>query len=173
MILRDAGAEALRLAGDNSEAQLGLDPQQTPSSCEFLPVAVNARAVALGAAHTAALTWTGEVMCWGRGAEGQLGPGGPASTVLPVRVVIDGTVCALAAAGDTTLALFQPSPVEQCTGLLRTISMHAPPCKRPLSEIEPPLPRASLSAVQESPHAWCLQVAPWQCLAVRFRGRHP
>lgn len=59
--------------------------------CAMQPVAVSGAprlaAVSAGSGHTCGLTPDGEIWCWGRGVEGQLGDGNSASGATPVRVM--------------------------------------------------------------------------------------
>jgi alpha-tubulin suppressor-like RCC1 family protein len=59
--------------------------------CAMQPVAVSGApqlaTVSAGSGHTCGITSGGEIWCWGRGLEGQLGQGNGASSALPVRVM--------------------------------------------------------------------------------------
>ena len=69
-------------------------------------------AISVGGYHTCALTSSGEVRCWGKGLEGQLGNGNTADKNFPVTVVdVDGStdplenIVQVSAGGDHTCAL--------------------------------------------------------------------
>src|SRR5690606_12305933 len=47
----------------------------------------NVANISAGRAHTCAATESGQVFCWGLGANGRLGDGGEASTSIPTRVI--------------------------------------------------------------------------------------
>jgi alpha-tubulin suppressor-like RCC1 family protein len=78
--------------GDDSQLQRGPDSGAigvvSPDSSDedeavgFSLVLVNGRQVAAGAAHSCALTESGEVRCWGRNVEGQVDPSAPGAPVL-------------------------------------------------------------------------------------------
>lgn len=82
--------------GDDEYGQLGATPTRTCAAvedivpCEPSPVKVAAssafRSISAGTWHTCAVTTDGDVYCWGRGTEGQLGNGAQTSSTTPVRV---------------------------------------------------------------------------------------
>ncbi len=80
--------------GDNNDGQVGVgaaSAQEAPSAIDLM----GARAVdiAAGGSHTCALLAGGDVYCWGRGSDGQLGNGGLTQRPAPTRV---GTLAATA-----------------------------------------------------------------------------
>ena len=64
--------------------------------CRTSPIAVNSALdfaqISAGSSHTCALTTDGEIWCWGRGTEGQLGNGGWLSSSAPVHVAAPGAL---------------------------------------------------------------------------------
>ena len=101
--------------GLNHSGQLG-DGSTTSRS---VPVAVtglsNVRVLALGGAHSCALSNNGTVSCWGRGTSGQLGNGNATSSSSPVAVSGLSGVTAIAAGRLHTCALLAGHTVE-CWG---------------------------------------------------------
>ena len=99
--------------GSPSDGQLGEGTVNQASAGQSSPVAVSGgrtfSSLALGRAHTCALTVTGEAWCWGDNTAGQLGDGSITDRSLPVAVsggrifrsiVADGSrTCALTTAG--------------------------------------------------------------------------
>ncbi len=70
------------------------------------------KAIAVGFAHTCALTEQGSVLCWGRNEYGQLGDGTKEDRSAPVPVRgLDKGVKAIAAGGSHTCALTEPGGV--------------------------------------------------------------
>jgi alpha-tubulin suppressor-like RCC1 family protein len=59
--------------------------------CATQPIAVAGVpalvSISAGSAHTCGLTLSGDIWCWGRGSEGQLGNGAGMTSMAPVRVV--------------------------------------------------------------------------------------
>ena len=83
--LIDSGG--VRCWGSNSYGQIGDGTEQdrdTPTSVYGLESPITA--IAVGGAHTCALTETGALYCWGQGFYGQLGNGDLASSSVPVLV---------------------------------------------------------------------------------------
>jgi alpha-tubulin suppressor-like RCC1 family protein len=74
-----------------------------------LPTGAKVTAVAAGCDHNLALTAKGHVLAWGFGAQGQLGDGATANSVLPVRAQIPAGFVAIAVAAgpeaDHSLAI--------------------------------------------------------------------
>ena len=58
--------------------------RNTPAEVTGLPEQVVD--ISAGTSHTCALTLSGEIWCWGRGTEGQLGNGANTTSAMPVRV---------------------------------------------------------------------------------------
>ncbi len=75
--------------GSNAFGQLGDGTQiDRPSPVAIaLPDGADAMAVAVGAAHTCALSTTGQAYCWGRNESGQLGDGTTETRLTPVDVM--------------------------------------------------------------------------------------
>lgn len=73
--------------GANEDGQLG-DGRNTPSLQPDRPVEglTDATAVSAGSAHTCAVRATGNVVCWGRNSDGQLGNGSLTASSVPVQV---------------------------------------------------------------------------------------
>jgi alpha-tubulin suppressor-like RCC1 family protein len=85
--------------GQNRSGEAGIEPAAAPSqlcasafetTCVPTPVraapALRFRTLALGQTHTCGITREHEIHCWGRAAEGQLGPDPAAGGAAPVRV---------------------------------------------------------------------------------------
>lgn len=75
--------------GEDDDGQLGLggaapNPRCTPTRCAAWPGS-SFRTVAAGAAHSAAVTASGELLVWGCGYQHQLGLGAAASVRVPTR----------------------------------------------------------------------------------------
>ena len=75
--------------GENSELQVGSSSPTAEPTATFIqgygpshPAAV----VRAGAYHTCAVDTTGDIRCWGEGADGKLGNGGTSNSHLPVNV---------------------------------------------------------------------------------------
>lgn len=78
---------ALYCWGDNGRGQLGLDDDRDRDAPSRVSIARGAwRVVRAGAAHTCAVTVEGQLACWGRNAEGQLGLGDTVDRLVPTRV---------------------------------------------------------------------------------------
>jgi alpha-tubulin suppressor-like RCC1 family protein len=103
--------------GDNEFGQLGdgtNTSQNEPDDVEDLSSGVSA--IAAGYSHTCALADTGEVKCWGRNRDGQLGDGTTIDQNTPVDVLgLPGEMSAVAAGGSHTCALTQASGI-MCWG---------------------------------------------------------
>ncbi len=97
----------VRCWGNNNGGRLGI------SGGGHLPVPVvhpglaagSVRALAIGDSHACALMLEGTVRCWGAGAQGQLGNGGTASSLVPVTVTGLTDVVALDTGTDTNCAV--------------------------------------------------------------------
>jgi len=85
--------------GQNQAGEAGIDPGAAPTqvcasgfetTCVPRPVpaaaALRFRTLALGQTHTCGITREHEIHCWGRAAEGQLGPAAGAGGATPVRM---------------------------------------------------------------------------------------
>jgi alpha-tubulin suppressor-like RCC1 family protein len=105
--------------GDNRFGQLGVGDNLSrgnPVDVVFSDPTVHVSQVATGGYHTCALTTTGEVWCWGRNIEGQLGTGDTTDENEPIRVVpADSGVVRLAAGGYHTCALYAAGNIN-CWG---------------------------------------------------------
>jgi alpha-tubulin suppressor-like RCC1 family protein len=104
-----AGAAGAVCWGDNQSGQLGdgtTDKRTTPTALVGIAGIVGADVVAwaLGAAHSCVLLASGQVKCWGRGTDGQLGDGRMASSPTPVAVAGLDHATAIAAGDDHTCA---------------------------------------------------------------------
>jgi alpha-tubulin suppressor-like RCC1 family protein len=75
--------------GDNSLGQLGTGVASTTPSAAPVAVAgiTDAKEVATGRGYTCVLRAGGELRCFGRGIEGELGQGTAASSLTPVKVI--------------------------------------------------------------------------------------
>jgi alpha-tubulin suppressor-like RCC1 family protein len=102
--------------GRNTEGQLGNNGGGVNTNT---PVTVsgitNAVAIAAGNFHTCALLATREVVCWGRGDEGQLGNGGNADVAAPVDVTGTEDAVGITAGGFHT-CLRTSSSAVRCWG---------------------------------------------------------
>lgn len=103
--------------GDNTYGQLGNGSTTRP----LVPVPVQnlasgVSAVATGDSHSCALTGAGNVLCWGRNANGQLGNGTTVDSAVPVAVSGLSGVAAITAGGSHTCALTTAGGV-QCWGV--------------------------------------------------------
>jgi alpha-tubulin suppressor-like RCC1 family protein len=108
---------AVRCWGANNSGQLG-NGSAAPASA--VPVAVtgisSAVSLAAGFDYHCALLAGGDLLCWGRGLEGQLGNGGQASSALPVPVALGGArALSVSAALGHTCALISDLSVR-CWG---------------------------------------------------------
>jgi hypothetical protein len=110
--------------GRDAEGQLGAPGlEERACSCSYVPLAVDGlgdvRQVVAGHVHSCALTWAGEVFCWGGNAEGQVGARDRRDVPAPrlVEGLPDAPVIAIAAspAGDTTCAALESGGVR-CWG---------------------------------------------------------
>ena len=95
------------------DGRLGLEDAETrgsptPVNLDILGEQVTSAAVSCGWAHTAALTSSGVVLCWGLGESGQLGLGeeeqNEHGTPQPVKALSDHTITAVACGFGHTLA---------------------------------------------------------------------
>jgi alpha-tubulin suppressor-like RCC1 family protein len=94
--------------GRGVEGQLGDDTglsRPTPVAVVLGSATRRAQAISVGGAHSCALDSDGQVWCWGRGAEGQLGTGTTANGLSPSEVPALGGVRALAAGGAHSCAV--------------------------------------------------------------------
>ena len=78
--------------------------------------------LAAGESHVCALTWHGEIWCWGRNQRGQLGDGTRDDRELPVQVTgidpaaLDNGMATIAAGGATTCVIQRPQGILRCWG---------------------------------------------------------
>jgi alpha-tubulin suppressor-like RCC1 family protein len=103
--------------GSNSGGQLGDGTttfRPTPVRVMGLPAAVSE--IATGQSHTCARLVDGEAVCWGSGADGQLGTGATSSSLTPVPVLAPAAVTRIAAGDRHTCAAFADGEVR-CWGL--------------------------------------------------------
>ena len=104
--------------GDDTNGELGngeiVDQVPLPVKAEGI---TDATAVAVGHWHTCALHESGEVSCWGRNYDGQLGNGemGDASSAVPVSVLDITDAVAISAGGEHTCAVHATGEVS-CWG---------------------------------------------------------
>jgi alpha-tubulin suppressor-like RCC1 family protein len=119
----------IRCWGKGNEGQRGYSnpddsgktPATLPSAAGSIPELERARQVVAGTAHTCALFDNGQVACWGRGAEGQLGYNSPfnvgdnESVASYGYVNLGGNVTRIAAGGNHTCALLDTGNVR-CWG---------------------------------------------------------
>jgi alpha-tubulin suppressor-like RCC1 family protein len=73
------------------------------------------RSIAAGGRHTCAVTVEGDVWCWGRNAEGQLGDGTTTNRGTPDHARLGGAASAVTSGGNYTCALLSSGAV-QCWG---------------------------------------------------------
>lgn len=110
MLVLAASTSQLFAWGSNEHGQLGVGapspPRMAPARIETAP-REGLVAVAAGAFHCAALSPSGQVFCWGRGAEGALGLGSDTDVPAPAPVALLGDmgVVRVACGGDCTLAV--------------------------------------------------------------------
>jgi alpha-tubulin suppressor-like RCC1 family protein len=102
--------------GKNEEGELG-DGEFTDRAApvDVVGLAVPAREVAVGRAHTCALLRDGTVHCWGANARGQLADGTTGHRPSPVLVNGVFEIEQVSAAGDATCARF-PDGSARCWG---------------------------------------------------------
>ena len=75
--------------GDNQEKQVGSSQPVADAHATFIQdygINRNASVVRTGASHSCAIDTSGDVQCWGEGADGQLGNGGTSDSLVPVNV---------------------------------------------------------------------------------------
>ena len=107
--------------GYNNADDSGKTAATLPSAAGSIPELEQARQVVAGTAHTCALFNNGQVACWGRGAEGQLGYNSSASvgdneSVASYGYVnVGGNVSRIAAGGNHTCAVLDTGNVR-CWG---------------------------------------------------------
>jgi alpha-tubulin suppressor-like RCC1 family protein len=110
-------AGTVKCWGSNSWSQLGSSgaaQSLVPLEVAGLPSGVVA--LAAGAAHTCALTPSGDVLCWGWNAWGQLGNGSTTGSAVPTAVTgLSGQAISLAAGGAFTCAVLASGGVD-CWG---------------------------------------------------------
>lgn len=94
--------------GANDLGQLGNGvPNSAPNPSPVLTAVSDATSIWVGYEHACAARRGGEVVCWGRAAEGQIGSGPPqpdASVATPTAVVGVGSALAVATGGDHACA---------------------------------------------------------------------
>lgn len=100
--------------GGNQFGQLGTATDQAETYPRLLEASsvenVNAKIISCGARHTAMVTDTGEVFCWGWNKYGQLGLGDVVDRNVPSQVKTDGYVARNVACGWWhTLLLAEPT----------------------------------------------------------------
>ncbi|MFN8487967.1 MAG: hypothetical protein U0350_10265 [Caldilineaceae bacterium] len=106
----------VKCSGNNTSGQLGdgtTTDQSTPTAVSGLTSGVTA--VGAGANHTCAVTAAGNVKCWGRNANGQLGDGTTADKHTPVGVV------------ESTVSLQPTSQLTQQAGYTQTCATATTP----------------------------------------------
>lgn len=103
--------------GSNSWGQLGSSGgPQSPVPFAVAGLTSGVVAIAAGAAHTCALTISGEVLCWGWNAWGQLGNGTTTGSTAPTAVTgLSGKAISIAAGGAFTCAVLASGGVD-CWG---------------------------------------------------------
>jgi alpha-tubulin suppressor-like RCC1 family protein len=120
---------SVRCWGQGSQGALGygnadtIGDDETPSAAGDVPVGANVTQITTGFFHTCALTESGTVRCWGRGANGRLGYGNsswyglqPATTPAVIGDVdLGGTAVQIAAGSAHTCALLDDGSVK-CWG---------------------------------------------------------
>ena len=75
--------------GDNGDNQVGSSHPVADAHATYIQgygINRNASLVRTGVTHSCAIDTSGDVQCWGRGAEGQLGNGGTSKSRVPVNV---------------------------------------------------------------------------------------
>lgn len=102
-----AGVEAPAGNGDggaDGTSPIGNDGGGTVDAAAPEPLLDDAVAVSAGRAHTCALTFAGDVLCWGSNASGQLGvpPAQVQQSSRPIKVALGGTAKSVAAGGAHT-----------------------------------------------------------------------
>jgi len=106
----------VRCWGDNPDGQLGDGTSNPSMGIPVTVVGVNtATAIAAGRHHTCALLSSGEVKCWGRNNNGQLGDGGSGEFSLAVTVSGIRDAVAISAGNYHTCAVLLSGQV-QCWG---------------------------------------------------------
>lgn len=108
--LVDSGADATVDAG--CSCPCGADTCDGDGSC--VP-GIAASRVATGSGHACAVTGTGDVYCWGRNANGQLGTGTTEASDVPRAVMLSGTARAVGAGGSHSCAVLDSGAA--CWGL--------------------------------------------------------
>jgi alpha-tubulin suppressor-like RCC1 family protein len=118
------GAGTAYCWGEDTYGELGsaatascLFSNTTPTPCSTSPVAVSSAGMALtfasvsaGISHACGLTTNGEVYCWGRNAEGQLGNGSTTDSTTPVKVASAERFTSVSAGGSSTCATAVRAP---------------------------------------------------------------
>jgi alpha-tubulin suppressor-like RCC1 family protein len=92
--------------GDDSQGQLG--DHREMNSTTPIPVSdtvTSFKAISAGAAHTCAISQSGQGYCWGNGSEGQLGNGSTSDSEIPVAVSGAASLVAIAAGRSHTCAI--------------------------------------------------------------------
>lgn len=93
--------------GDNSEGQLGLSHVRSENEPKLISKLAGRQVVSIacGDYHSAAVTASGDVYCWGRGAEGQLGTDNLVSTAPTYVAKLSGARAAKVSCGATYTAV--------------------------------------------------------------------
>mmetsp|Transcript_33720 Transcript_33720/g.41489 ORF Transcript_33720/g.41489 Transcript_33720/m.41489 type:complete len:438 (+) Transcript_33720:160-1473(+) len=110
----------LKCWGDNMYGQLGCDHNHSMHEAGVdtwisFPQQEIVKQVVTGEYHTCAISSGGQVYCWGRNDEGQLGTGDTVSRNRPTLVMIDATVTQISVGVKHTCALLQGKSVK-CWG---------------------------------------------------------
>ena len=113
--LLDTGG--MKCWGSNYDGQLGdgtMDDSLTPVDVSGLPSAPNL--IDAGSSHVCVILETGETMCWGYNASGQLGDGSAVNKTAPVSVVDLTSAVLFLAAGSSHTCVVLDTGGMQCWG---------------------------------------------------------